>query len=111
MLITDSIPAAGLANGEYRMNGIPFTLTNGKAARADGTIVGSALDLFTAVKNLARFADIRFEDALICATKAPAEMVGIYGSRGSLEPGKRADFLICTKDMEIQSVFCAGIKI
>ena len=111
VLITDSIPAAGLANGEYRMNGIPFTLTNGKAARADGTIVGSALDLFTAVKNLARFADIRFEDALICATKAPAEMVGIYDSRGSLEPGKRADFLICTKDMEIQSVFCAGIKI
>ena len=111
VLITDSIPAAGLPDGEYAMNGIPFTLANGKAARADGTIVGSALDLFTAVKNLAKFADIRFEDALVCATKAPAEMVGVYDSRGSLDIGKRADLLLCDKNMNIRSVFCAGRKI
>ena len=111
VLITDSIPAAGLPDGEYAMNGIPFTLANGKAARADGTIVGSALDLFTAVKNLAKFADIRFEDALVCATKAPAEMVGVYDSRGSLDIGKRADVLLCDKNMKIRSVFCAGRKI
>ena len=111
VLITDSIPAAGLADGSYEMNGIPFTLKAGKAAREDGTIVGSALDLFTAVKNLARFADIRFEDALICATKAPAEMVGIYDSRGSLDTGKRADILLCDREMNIRSVFCAGRKI
>ena len=111
VLITDSIPAAGLADGSYEMNGIPFTLKAGKAAREDGTIVGSALDLFTAVKNLARFANIRFEDALICATKAPAEMVGIYDSRGSLDTGKRADILLCDREMNIRSVFCAGRKI
>lgn len=111
VLITDSIPAAGLADGEYTMNGIPFTLSGGKAARTDGTIVGSALDLFTAVKNLAKFTGIRFEEALICATKAPAEMVGIYDSRGSLDSGKRADLLLCGKDMKIRSVFCAGRRI
>ena len=93
------------------MNGIPFTLRAGKAAREDGTIVGSALDLFTAVKNLAKFADIRFEDALICATKAPAQMVGIYESRGSLEAGKRADILLCDREMNLHTVFCAGKKL
>lgn len=111
VLITDSIPAAGLADGDYEMNGIPFTLRAGKAAREDGTIVGSALDLFTAVKNLAKFADIRFEDALICATKAPAQMVGIYESRGSLEAGKRADILLCDREMNLHTVFCAGKKL
>ena len=108
VLITDSIPPAGLPNGDYEMNGIKFTLKDGKAATAEDTIVGSALDMMTAVKNLVKFAGISFEEALICATKAPAEMVGIYETRGSLEAGKRADVVLCDKDMKIREVYCAG---
>jgi len=108
VLITDSIPPAGLPNGDYEMNGIKFTLKDGKAATAEDTIVGSALDMMTAVKNLAKFANISFEEALICATKSPAEMVGIYESRGSLEKGKRADIVLCDGDMNIREVYCAG---
>ena len=111
VLITDSIPPAGLPNGDYEMNGISFTLKDGKAAMADGTIVGSALDLFTAVKNLAKFAEIPFEEALIAATKAPAEMVGLYDSRGSLTVGKRADMILCDRSMKIRSVFIEGTRI
>ena len=108
VLITDSIPPAGLPNGDYEMNGIKFTLKDGKAATAEDTIVGSALDMMTAVKNLVKFAGISFEEALICATKAPAEMVGIYETRGSLEAGKRADIVLCDKNMKIREVYCAG---
>ena len=108
VLITDSIPPAGLPNGDYEMNGIKFTLKDGKAATAEDTIVGSALDMMTAVKNLAKFANISFEEALICATKAPAEMVGIYEITGSLAVGKRADIVLCDKDMKIREVYCAG---
>lgn len=111
VLVTDSIPPAGLPNGDYEMNGIQFTLQDGKAAMADGTIVGSALDMMTAVKNLAEFAGIRFEDALICATKTPAEMVGIYDNRGSITVGKRADFILCDKHMNIREVYCAGTPV
>ena len=108
VLITDSIPPAGLPNGDYEMNGIKFTLKDGKAATAEDTIVGSALDMMTAVKNLAKFANISFEEALICATKAPAEMVGIYEKTGSLTVGKRADLVLCDKEMNICEVYCAG---
>ena len=108
VLITDSIPPAGLPNGDYEMNGIKFTLKDGKAATAEDTIVGSALDMMTAVKNLAKFANISFEEALICATKSPAEMVGIYEKTGSLEVGKRADIVLCDENMNIREVFCAG---
>ncbi len=111
VLITDSIPSAGLPDGDYEMNGIAFTLKDGKAATPTGTIVGSALDLFTAVKNLAKFAGISFEEALISATKAPAEMVGIYDSRGSLTVGKRADMILCDATMRIRSVFIEGKRI
>ncbi len=111
VLITDSIPPAGLPNGDYDMNGIHFTLKDGKAAMADGTIVGSALDLFTAIKNLAAFADIPFEEALIAATKAPAEMVGLYESRGSLTVGKRADMVLLDQNKELCQVIVAGNRI
>lgn len=111
VLVTDSIPPAGLPNGDYEMNGIQFTLKDGKAAMANGTIVGSALDMMTAVKNLAKFANIRFEDALICATKAPAEMVGVYETRGSIAIGKRADLILCDKHMNIREVYCAGTPV
>jgi len=111
VLVTDSITPAGLPDGDYEMNGIKFTLKDGKAATKEGTIVGSALDMMTAVKNLAAFANIRFEDALICATKSPAEMVGIYESRGSLTVGKRADLILCDKQMNISDVYCAGVSV
>ncbi len=111
VLITDSIPSAGLPDGDYEMNGIAFTLKDHKAATPAGTIVGSALDLFTAVKNLKEFAGISFEEALICATKAPAEMVGLYDDRGSLAVGKRADLILCDVTMEIRHVFVEGTQI
>ncbi len=111
VLITDSIPAAGLPDGDYEMNGIAFTLKDSKAATATGTIVGSALDLLTAVKNLAKFAGIPFAEALICATKAPAEMVGLYATRGSLAPGKRADMVLLDENMKLRCVFVEGKKI
>ncbi len=111
VLITDSIPPAGLPNGDYEMNGIKFTLKDGKAATAEDTIVGSALDMMTAVKNLSKFAGISFEEALICATKAPAEMVGIYETAGSLTVGKRADIVLCDKEMNIRDVYCAGVSV
>lgn len=58
-----------------------------------------------------RFCDISFEEALICATKTPAEMVGIYDSCGSIEVGKRADMLILDNEKNIFSVIIGGKKI
>ena len=111
VLITDSIPQATLPFGNYEMNGIPFTLSEGGAKKADGTIVGSTLTLHDAIKNLMRFCDIAFEEALICATKTPAEMTGIYGDCGSIEIGKRADMLVLDKEKNISSVIIGGKKI
>ena len=111
VLITDSIPQATLPFGNYEMNGIPFTLSEKGARKSDGTIVGSTLTLHDAIKNLMRFCDISFEEALICATKTPAEMVGIYDSCGSIEVGKRADMLILDNEKNIFSVIIGGKKI
>lgn len=110
VLITDSIPQAGMENGDYTMNGIPFSLNGKSAKRSDGTIVGSALDMLGAVKDLAEYANIPFEEALICGTKTPADMMGL-SDRGTLDIGKRADFVILDNDKNISSVYVGGKKI
>lgn len=111
VLITDSLSVAGLSDGEYEMNGIRFNLSGKSAMRIDGVIVGSVLDMMTAVKNLASFAGISFENALACATKNPAEMVGIYDKVGSIEVGKHADLVVLDKNFDIISVYVGGKKI
>lgn len=111
VIITDSLSVAGLDDGEYEMNGIRFTLSGSSAKRADGVIVGSVIDMLSSVKNLAKFAGIPFEKALISATKNPAEMVGIYDKVGSIDIGKYADFVVLDSKMNIISVYVGGEKI
>lgn len=111
VLITDSIPQAGMSYGDYEMNGIPFHLGEDGAKKSDGTIVGSTLSMYAAVLNLMKFCDIPFSEAVLCATKAPAMTVKIYDKVGSLDIGKSADILICSPDYEIRSVYCRGEKI
>lgn len=108
VLITDSIPAAGLPDGEYDMNGIPFTLRDNKACTEAGTIVGSALDMPKAILKLMQFCDIPPEKAILCATKAPAEMAGIYDKVGSLDIGKASDIVICDEHFGIRAVIISG---
>lgn len=93
VLITDSMEATGMGDGEYSIAGQPVTVKDGRALTADGALAGSTLSLFDGVTNLASFAGIPFGEALLCATRAPADMVGV-DTVGDLLPGRMGDFLV-----------------
>jgi N-acetylglucosamine-6-phosphate deacetylase len=48
------------------------------------------------------------EESLVTVTKNPAECVGIYDSKGSIETGKDADFVIMDKSGRIKEVYVNG---
>ncbi len=102
VLITDSMEATGMGDGEYGIAGQPVIVKDGKALTLDGAMAGSTLSLFDAVNNLAAFADIPFGEALLCATRAPADMLGI-DTVGDLLPGRMADFLVLD-DADVPSI-------
>lgn len=104
VLISDSMEATGMPDGEYSIAGLPVTVKDGKARTHEGAIAGSTLNLIDGVKNLALFAGITFAEALYHATLAPAEMMGIEGKIGSVEQGKYANLLVLDKDMNIKQV-------
>ena len=47
-------------------------------------------------------------DAIRAATYNPACAIGADGEVGSIAPGKRADFLVCSPDYRQKQVYLAG---
>lgn len=106
-LITDSIPCAGLEDGDYEMNGIGFHLDKSGAKTPSGTLVGSTISMLDGLKNLVNKCGVNLYQAIESATKIPAEMLKLT-DRGTLEKGQLADILILNKNLEIVRVIKHG---
>ena len=111
ILISDSMRATGLEDGEYTLGGQPVTVKGNLATLHDGTIAGSATNLMDCVRFVVREAGISLEDAVMCAAENPAKEIGIFGEAGSITVGKRADFVLLDKDLNIVSVYIDGREI
>ena len=92
-LVSDSLDATGLPDGEYFSSGLPVTVKDGICRIASGALAGSTITLDTAVRNLMKFCSIPLTEAILCATENPARQMGAFGEIGSIEVGKRADML------------------
>jgi N-acetylglucosamine-6-phosphate deacetylase len=51
---------------------------------------------------------VRFEDALVAATRAPAERLGMR-DRGVLVAGRRADMVALDDDLTVEAVIRGGV--
>lgn len=110
VVISDAMMAAGLEEGEYTLGGQRVIKTD--AARlTDGTLAGSATNLFEEFHNLLSFG-IPIKQAIKSVTINPAKAIGVDSITGSIKTGKNADLLILSEDMkEIKSVFVKGKKV
>ncbi|MBQ8091802.1 MAG: amidohydrolase family protein, partial [Pyramidobacter sp.] len=74
----------------------------------DGTIAGSALTMDRAVRNFREHTGLPLWQVVNMASLNPARAIGIDDRKGSLEPGKDADFLIASPDFYVQKTFVRG---
>ena len=109
VLISDALRCCGMPDGDYELGGQTVTLSGGVARLADGTIAGSATNLYNCMRNAMTFG-IGEADAVRAATRNPACAIGA-DQLGSIEEGKLADFLICTRDYSEKRVFLGGKEI
>ncbi|WP_269937037.1 N-acetylglucosamine-6-phosphate deacetylase [Arthrobacter sp. HY1533] len=108
LLVTDSMAAAGLADGQYMLGPSPVTVSNGVATLdATGSIAGGTATLLDVVRR-ATAAGVPFKDALASATAVPAGVLGITDEVGHLRRGLRADVLIVDAGLDLQRVMRAG---
>ncbi len=108
LLVTDSMAAAGLADGHYMLGPSPVTVAGGVATLdATGSIAGGTATLLDVVRRTVG-AGVRFTDALLSATAVPAEVLGLTDEVGSLRRGLRADALVVDAGLHLQRVMRAG---
>lgn len=110
--ITDSIMAAGLPDGKYKLGVNDVVVEDGDAKLADsGVRAGSTLTQNVALKNLLSFTGKALEEILPLLTENPARMLGIFDHKGSIADGKDADLVILDAANEISEVFVGGMRI
>lgn len=109
-LISDSLRCCGMPDGKYELGGQDVFLEGGVARLADGTIAGSASNLYTCMKNAVQFG-ISKEEAILAATATPAKEIGCFDKIGSIAAGKYADFVVCDENLAKQEVYIGGKKV
>lgn len=110
VMISDSLRATGLQDGEYEIGGQSFYLRNGVARLADGTIAGATTGMLEELRRTVGFG-ISIEEAVTAATANPARSIGIYEETGSLSVGKRADVLVLDENLMLKAVVLRGKRI
>lgn len=112
-LVTDANRAVDLPPGRYRFgpekDGSWF-VSDGKVGRApDGkSLASSIMCLDTMVRTMKRMTAATLPEVVRMASLTPAERAGAARVTGSLEPGKRADVVLLSRQLKVREVYLAG---
>ncbi|MCD8084216.1 MAG: N-acetylglucosamine-6-phosphate deacetylase [Clostridiales bacterium] len=98
ILISDSMEATGMPDGEYGLGGLKVRKHGRRATLADGTIAGSVTNLMDGLRTAVREMGIPLESAVKCAAVNPAKSVGIYDRYGSISVGKIANLVLLREE-------------
>ena len=109
--VTDSIQAAGLPDGQYKLGVNDVVVRDGDAVLADtGVRAGSTLTTGQALKNLVRFTGESVERVLPLLTANPARLIGLEG-KGVIAPGMDADLVVLDSALDVCATYVAGQKV
>lgn len=110
IMISDSLMAAGMPDGEYALGGQEVKVAGHLATLKDGTLAGSVTSLMGCVRSAVDMG-IPLEVAIRCAAVNPARRIGIFKDYGSLSEGKKANFVLLNRDLSVKAVFINGRQI
>jgi N-acetylglucosamine-6-phosphate deacetylase len=111
-LITDSIRATGLPDGEYELGGQTVIVAGGKASLAGGSLAGSILTMNRAVQNMVEHVGVPLAEALYMASATPARISGFSKHKGLLREQYDADLIIFNSSTyEVKATWVGGHKV
>jgi N-acetylglucosamine-6-phosphate deacetylase len=111
-LVTDATAGAGLPDGSrFELAGIDCVAADGACYLADGSaLAGSAARMIDLVRNMVTQAGIALPEAVVMATANPAKAAGLK-TKGALEVGADADFVVLSPELEMLEAYVAGDRI
>ncbi len=99
ILITDSIEAGGLEDGEYSLGGQKVIVKDSQARLESGSLAGSVMPLNKMVYNFLNNTDLDMRKVVRLAAINPARSIGIDKTKGSIEIGKDADIILLDENV------------
>ena len=113
ILISDSLRATGMPDGEYPFGGQMIEVHGNRATILGHpeTLAGSVTSLMGCLRQAVSFG-IPLADAVRACTYNPARSIGIDGRVGTLDVGKEASIvLLDEKDLSIKAIVFKGQKV
>ncbi len=109
MLVTDAMPLVGTNETQFMLQGRRITLRGNRLTGPDGTLAGAHLTMIGAVRNAVTLIKISLADALIMASRTPAEFLGLESELGRIAPGYRADLVAFNQDFDVVGTWINGV--
>lgn len=106
-LITDSMRAKGIPEGESELGGQKVMVKDKQARLESGSLAGSVLEFQDAFKNIQKFTGCSIEEAVLMSSVNQAEEFGL-DKKGGLVMGKDADMVVFNKELELQETLSFG---
>ncbi|QEP06885.1 N-acetylglucosamine-6-phosphate deacetylase [Glutamicibacter sp. ZJUTW] len=101
LLVSDSMAATGLDDGQYTLGPQEVTVSNGQARlSSDDSLAGGTCTLLQIVQHAVQ-AGVSLVEAVNSATSIPASLIGLADEVGSLHYGFAADALVLDADLQL----------
>ncbi len=107
VLITDSMRAKGLNDGEYDLGGQRVILKDNQVRLKSGSLAGSVLTMDRAVRNYAKYTNCSVEEAIKAATSNVARSLG-RTDIGYISEGQDFDVVMLDENLNILQVYVNG---
>lgn len=108
ILISDSMRATGMPDGDYSLGGQPVHVCGRLATLEDGTIAGSVTNLMDCLRYAVLEAGIPLESAVKAAAVNPARELSLSHLHGQIKKGAFANLLVLTPDLQIKQIIFHG---
>lgn len=107
MLISDAVAPTGQGEGEFRIWNEKITVAAGRTKNERGSIAGSVITMRDAVRQMLALGVAPHEVAQM-ASANPARLLGVSGSYGTIEAGKRADLTALDEEGNVRLTVIGG---
>lgn len=108
MMITDSMAASWIGQGEVMLGGLPVIVKDGKAVlKNGGALAGSALRFNEGLRNVASLTGLPLHQLVKATSWNQAQSLGLQ-RLGKLEPGFFADLAILNPDFSVHQTLVGG---
>ena len=110
ILVSDSVAALGLPEGDHDFLGIPVLVKDGAVRlKNSDNLAGSVLTLDVAIKNVFDwFSDIALREIFMMASLNPAKTIGIDDTKGQIGVGKDADIVLIDEHFNVALTMVEG---